>query len=54
MIREEWIIELHNLARKVEQSGRPDIAKSMRYDADRLSEALEKAKINQRRGNIDG
>lgn len=54
MIREEWIIEIHNLARQVELAGQPHIAKSMRYDADRLATMVEKTKITQIKEEING
>jgi hypothetical protein len=47
MLDNNPVVELHHLARKVELMGYPSIAKSIRYDADRLAEAMEKTKINK-------
>ena len=54
MIDTNPVIELHNLARKVELLGYPHIATSIRYDADRLAEAMKKTKINKIKEHGDG
>jgi hypothetical protein len=54
MVREQWIAELRELARRVELSGQPHIANSMRYDADRLEMIVEKTKITQTKEEING
>jgi hypothetical protein len=54
MVREEWIKELRDLARRIDLSGQPLIANSMRYDADRLEMIVEKTKITQTKDEING
>jgi hypothetical protein len=54
MVREDWIKELRDLAKRIDMSGQPHIANSMRYDADRLEMIVEKTKITQTKDEING
>jgi hypothetical protein len=54
MLREEWIVELRDLAKRIGLAGQPHIANSMRYDADRLEMIVEKTKITQTKDEING
>jgi hypothetical protein len=53
MLREEWIVELRDLAKRIGLAGQPHIANSMRYDADRLEMIVEKTKITQTKDEIN-
>ena len=48
------VAELHALARQVGLAGYPQIADSMRYDADRLALAINKSKINKSKEQGNG
>ncbi len=48
------VAELHTLARQVGLAGYPQIADSMRYDADRLASAITKSKTNKLKEQDNG
>jgi hypothetical protein len=54
MINSELVIELHDLARRVEAAGYAHIAKNLRSDADQLAISIEKTKINKIKERVDG
>jgi hypothetical protein len=51
MIDHDLVIEMHNLARRIESAGYVHIGSYVRYDADRLAALIEKSKTNKEQDN---
>jgi len=54
MIDHDLVMEMHNLARRIESAGYVRIGSCLRHDADRLSALIEKSKINKLKEQGDG